>query len=206
MRKWRAEAEAAPASSSESIKLNSSLTELKLHGDLRLRYQYDDRDVQANPEGVGVDNELNERGPSRRPTQPVAFPAPAECGLQSRAKTSLASSYRPRSRRIAETQLSRMASQITRSSSPRLILAGHPTSGLPSPPARSEPILHYGSGLGLDINPTGVAERVALHEIFPTLVGTSSAAGYSKDGKQVAAASTQEQPWELTCLSPGDHL
>src|SRR5678815_3251168 len=36
------------------IKLSNSITELKLYGDLRLRYQYDNKDSQADPFPVGV--------------------------------------------------------------------------------------------------------------------------------------------------------
>src|SRR5687768_1089471 len=36
------------------LNLNSSVTEMKLYGDLRLRYQYDNKDGQLDPFPVGV--------------------------------------------------------------------------------------------------------------------------------------------------------
>jgi hypothetical protein len=52
------------ATSAGKIKLTNSITELRLYGDLRLRYQYDNKDLQADPAGVGVDNPLEARSPS----------------------------------------------------------------------------------------------------------------------------------------------
>ena len=51
-------------SSANKVKLSNAVTELRLYGDLRLRYQYDDRDFQANPPGVGVNDDQERRSPS----------------------------------------------------------------------------------------------------------------------------------------------
>src|SRR4051794_5152511 len=41
------------STSAGKIKLSNSITELKLYGDLRLRYQYDNKDAQLDPSPVG---------------------------------------------------------------------------------------------------------------------------------------------------------
>lgn len=44
-------------STDNKLKLSDSLTELKLYGDLRLRYQYDNKDNQLDPVGIGGDED-----------------------------------------------------------------------------------------------------------------------------------------------------
>src|SRR5438045_234723 len=50
--------------SAGKIKLADSLTELKLYGDLRLRYQYDNRDFQVDPSPVVDGPGDRDRSPS----------------------------------------------------------------------------------------------------------------------------------------------
>src|SRR5687768_9768647 len=50
------ERESAPTTA-EKLKLSESLTELKLYGDLRLRYQYDNKGNQVDPPGEGSDRD-----------------------------------------------------------------------------------------------------------------------------------------------------
>jgi hypothetical protein len=47
--------------SASKIRISPSVTELKLYGDLRLRYQYDNRDSQLDPYPVGVHQNGNEK-------------------------------------------------------------------------------------------------------------------------------------------------
>ena len=73
------------------LNISNSITELKLYGDLRLRYQYDNKDSQVDPFPVGVHQAGNEKdrspsgnqrdryrcqweGPSADPTRRGSFP------------------------------------------------------------------------------------------------------------------------------------
>ncbi|MGV3533087.1 MAG: putative porin [Chthoniobacteraceae bacterium] len=196
------EAETKPATSADKIKLNSSVSELKLYGDLRLRYQYDDRDVQANPDGVGVNDDLEQRGPSgsQRSRWRFRLRLNADFKLTEdffggvELQTAIASDS---GNATYENGFSDYPIFISKA-----YLGWSPNEWL-TVTADKIPNPFYTTDLiwDSDINPNGIAERVALHEIFPTLGGGGSVEGYSKDGKQVAAAPAEERPWELTLIA-----
>ena len=54
------------------IKLSNSITELKLYGDVRLRYQYDHKDAQLDPLPIGDDRDRSPSGTQRRRGRPAA--------------------------------------------------------------------------------------------------------------------------------------
>ncbi len=191
------------SSSADKIKLNSSLTELKLYGDLRLRYQYDDKDSQANADGVGVNNKLDERSPSGAQRSRWRFRLRLNADFKLgddffggvELQTAIASDSGNQTFENGFADYPIFISKAYLGWSPNewlTVTAGK----VPNPFYTTELVWDP------DINPTGATQQIAFHKLFGGDGGGGYAkAGYSKDGKQVAVEKPAESPWELTLIA-----
>lgn len=191
----------AEKSSANKVKLSNAVTELRLYGDLRLRYQYDDRDFQANPPGVGVNDDQERRSPSgtQRSRWRFRLRLNADFKLNENffggveLQTAIASDSANQTFENGFSDYPIFISKAYLGWSPNEWLTV--TGGkVPNPFYTTDLVWDP------DINPTGVTELVAFHRLFAGAGGYAKG-GYSKDGKQVAILTPEERPWELTLIA-----
>ncbi|RYD84531.1 MAG: hypothetical protein EOP84_05265 [Verrucomicrobiaceae bacterium] len=185
--------------SAGKIKLSDSLTELKLYGDLRLRYQYDNKDVQEDPPGTGFDDDRSPSGAQRsrwrfrlRLNADFKLGKTVFGGVE--LQTAIASDS---ANQTFENGFSDYPIFISKA-----YLGWKPTDWL-TVTGGKVPNPFYTTDLvwDPDINPTGLTEHIAFHKLFSTDEKEGdSKGGYSKDGKTVAPA-PYERPWELTLIA-----
>ena len=187
------------ASDAGKIKLTPSITELKLNGDLRLRYQYDTRDAQLDPSPVGVHQDRDEDDRSPSGTQQSRWRFRLRVG----AEIKLSDEW------FAGVELSTLAASDSGNQTfengfddypiflSKAYLGWRPnkaftiTAGkMPNPLYTTE--LVWDS----DITPTGIAEVIKFHELFAAEPGE----GLAKDGKAIAAK-REKSPWELSLIA-----
>src|SRR5438067_5755754 len=197
---------AAAAAAAEKVKVGSWVQEMKIGGDLRMRYQYDSRDFQVSPPEVGSHSAGIPHDKDRSPS-----------GSQR-------SRWRFRLRlnddfKLADGWFGGVQLQTNLASD-----SGNQTFGDPGSVAvfSKYPIFISRAYLGWnasdwltivackqpnpfyttdmvwdpDINPDGLVETVRFHKLFAS--GSSGEGGYSKDGKNYVAPAPAQQPWELT--------
>lgn len=189
----------ASTDSASKIKLSSSLTELKLYGDLRLRYQYDNKDLQANPAGVGIDNRDEDRSPtgSQRSRWRFRLRLNADFKLGSQVfggvelSTARASDSGNQTFEDGFSDYDIFISRAWLGWEPAkwLTLYG---GKMPNPFYTTD--LVWDS----DIAPTGVAEVIRFHQLFAP---GQTEGGYAKDGKTLLPVTAAELPWELTLVA-----
>lgn len=179
--------------SAGKIKLSDSLTELKLYGDLRLRYQYDNKDFQEDPEVIGLDEDRSPSGTQRsRWRFRLRLNADFKLGKHVfggvELQTALASDSANQTFEDGFVDYPIFISKA--------YLGWEPTDWLRFT-AGKVPNPFYTTDLiwDPDINPTGITEQIAFHKLFAV-----SKDGYSKDGKSVAPT-PDERPWELTLIA-----
>lgn len=186
-------------SAASKVKLSDSVSELRLYGDLRLRYQYDNFDEQL-PSPDTTNPNLTDRNNTQRSRYRFRLRLNAEFKLNGgffggvRLQTSENSDsadqtfqdgFRNYDIFISRAYLGWRNDWLT--------LTG---GMLPNPLYTTE--LVWDS----DINPTGLAQSIRFHELFTR---EQTVAGYSKDGKTALASETVKPPWELT-LNLGEFI
>jgi hypothetical protein len=177
--------------SAGKIKLSNSVTELKLYGDLRLRYEYQNRDAQtAGP----ANNSQQSRYRFR-----LRLNAEAKLGRDWFAGFSLGTGQPSDSEeQTFENGFDDYNIFITKA-----YLGWQPNDWL-TVVAGKQKNPFYTTDLiwDADITPTGVTETIALHKL-PFFGGVGGPDGYSKDGKAVTPADPQKSssPWELTLVA-----
>ncbi|MDB6149744.1 MAG: hypothetical protein JWQ44_1192 [Chthoniobacter sp.] len=184
-------------SSAGKINLSNSITELKLYGDLRLRYQYDNKDPQLNAPGVGVDNERELRSPSGSQQSRWRFRLRLNAdfklgrqwfgGVELQTQASSDSGFT-----TFENGFSDYPIFISRA-----FLGWSPADSL-TVTAGKVPNPFYSTDLiwDADVNPTGITEALHFHKLF----APESVSG-SFDGKTAVARKTGELPWELSLVA-----
>lgn len=189
--------------SAGKINLSSSLTELKLYGDLRLRYQYDNKDLQANPAGVGVDNPDEDRSPTGNQRSRWRF------------RLRLNADFRLTENFYGGVELQTSANSDSANQTyedgfddygifiSKAYLGWNPNNWLNITAGKfGNPFYTTDMVWDADINPTGLAEVIAFHKMD---FGHEEAieSGFSKDGKTVAAPTyVREEPkWELSLVA-----
>ena len=177
--------------SANKLKLSNSLTELKLYGDVRLRYQYDSRDNQVDPIGEGSDRD---RSPSGAPQSRWRF------RLRLNADFKLGPDF------FGGVELSTLRASDSGNQTFEDGFADYPifiskaflgwnaadwltvTAGKVLNPFYTTELVW-----DADINPTGLTQSVALHKLF----SREHLTGLTKEGKAADERATAESPWEL---------
>ena len=186
------------SSALSKIKISDSLTELKLHGDLRLRYQYDNTDTQLVPAGMGndVDRSPNSSQRSRYRFR-LRLNADFKLGKNFFGGVQLVAGQENDSdNQTYENGFNDYSIFISRA------YLGWNAADWLTVVAGKQPNPFYVTELtwDSDINPTGLSESIKIHELF---AHNSVEAGFAKDGKTIVKKS--ESPWELT-LNLGQFL
>ncbi len=180
--------------SAGKMNLSSSISELKLSGDLRLRYQYDNRDSQVDPAGVGPDEDRSPTGTQRsRYRFRLRLNADVKLGSNWFAGVQLQTSQAADSgNQTFENGFNNYNIFISRA-----FLGWHSTDDVLTLVAGKQPNPFYTTDLvwDPDINPQGITESVKFHKIY---FGANSP-DLSADGKSYSESSIREErPWELT--------
>ena len=182
-------------SSANKIKLSDSLTELRLYGDVRLRFQHDNTDYQVDP---AIPAGTHKGGPtgSQRDRFRLRLRLDADFKLADNwfGGVQLQTGYgADTANQTLENGFSNYSIFISRA-----YLGYAPTEWLtltggkvPNPFYTTELVWDN------DINPSGFTEQLAFHKLFGA---AADAGGYDKDGK-VVAGTAQASPWELTLVA-----
>jgi hypothetical protein len=178
-------------SSANKIVLSSAVSELKLGGDLRLRYQYDNRDSQVDPPGIGSDEDRSPTG-AQRSRYRFRLRLNAEFklgenwfgGVQLQTSNAADSGNQTFENGFADYDIF-----ISRA------FAGWKNDWLRVVGGKqANPIYTTDLVWDPDIDPQGLTESVRFHKLFQPEVEEG---GFSKDGKAIASKKF-ESPWELT--------
>ncbi len=185
--------------SANRIKLTPSLTELKLYGDLRLRYQYDNQDLQVDPNPVGVhqDRHDEDRSPSGSQQSRYRFRlrlgADFILGEHWFGGVQLATGQPSDSgNQTFENGFDDYAIFISKA-----FLGWKPNNTFTITGGKFDnPFYTTELIWDADITPTGLAEVINFHQWF----GGTDEVGFDKDGK-LQVASRQAQPWTLSLVA-----
>lgn len=197
---------AAPAS---KLAIAPWVEEMRIGGDLRLRYQYDNRDFQAAPGTAVGQRPIADLGHgSQRSRFRFRLRLDDEFKLTGgffggvRLETNIASDSGNQTFGDPGTGsgFSKYPIYISRA-----YLGWSVPDGWLTVVAGKQPNPFYTTDLvwDPDINPDGFVETFRFHKMF--LDKGEAGGGYSKDGKSVAAVAPEVRPWELT-LNLGEFI
>ena len=185
------ERESAPTVS-ERLKISESLTELKLYGDLRLRYQYDNKDNQVDPPGVGGDRDRSANSNQRsRYRFRLRLNADFKLGENFFGGIQLVTGQENDSdNQTFENGFNDYDIFISRA------YLGWNAADWLTIVAGKQPNPFYATELtwDADINPTGLSETIKFHELF---AHRSVNETFSRDGKSIVDKRAHS-PWELS--------
>jgi hypothetical protein len=179
------------------IKLNESLSELKLYGDLRLRYQYDDTDQQVlspTPDGRNNDRQRSRWRFRLRLGAEYKFAGPFFAGVMLQTGQGANSAEQTLDDGFNNYDIFISKAYIGWKAADWLTVIGG---------KQDNPFYTTDMVWDSDINPQGIVEVVEFHKIFgwETYTETDhSRSGYSKDGKQMQTTATRwnKPEWTLT--------
>ncbi len=184
--------------SAGKININSSVSQMKLFGDLRVRYQYDNKDAQRDPAGSRVSPTGTQRSRYRfRLRLGAEFQMGASHFGGVELQTSQASDSGNQTYEDGFNDYQIFISKayfgwnITDYATVTAGKMGNP---------------FYTTDLvwDADINPTGLTEMIAFHKMIGG--GAAGPTGYSKDGKTFESVEVASTPdWELT-LNAGQFI
>jgi hypothetical protein len=179
------------ATTAGKIKLNDSITEMKLGGDLRLRYQYDNKDAQA-PKSGNDKSYANDTQRSRWRFR-LRLNADFKLGPNWFAGVQLSTNNAADSgNQTYQDGFSNYDIFISKA-----FLGWQPSDWFTFVAGKqANPLYTTDLVWDADINPTGFSQQVLFHKLY---AGGPGGDGYAKDGKSLAApAIREERPWELT--------
>jgi hypothetical protein len=179
------------ATAADKLKLTESLTELKLSGDLRLRYQYDNKDNQVDPPGAGDDEDRSPNSNQRsRYRFRLRLNADFKLGADFFGGVQLVTGQENDSdNQTFENGFNDYDIFISRA------FLGWNAADWLTLVAGKQPNPIYATELtwDADINPTGLSETLQLHKLFARGSADETLAA---DGKSVRKKT--EAPWQLT--------
>jgi len=182
---------ASNGTAADKLKLSPSLTELKLYGDLRLRYQYDNKDNQVDPVGIGKDEDRSPNSNQRsRYRFRLRLNADFKLGENFFGGVQLVTGQENDSdNQTYENGFNDYGIFISRA------YLGWNAADWLTIVAGKQPNPFYATELtwDADINPTGISESIKLHQLFSH---ASADERLAADGKTVVKK--LEAPWELT--------
>lgn len=182
------------------LNLNSSVTEMKLYGDIRFRYQYDNKDGQLDPAPVGVHQDRNEddRSPSGSQRSRLRFRLRLNADFKIgqdffggvELSTNLASDSANQTYENGFNDYPIFISKAFVGWTPNdwaTLIVGK----MPNPFYTTDLLWDN------DVTPNGFAQSIAFHKMRFGV--EESGGGYSKDGKAIAPSESWVPPnWELT--------
>ncbi len=178
--------------SAAKIKLNSAVSELKLYGDLRMRYEYDDKDAQLLPNAGGGSN-VTQRSRWRfrlRLNADVKLGEHVFAGVELQTNPSSDSPNQTYGDGFSDYGIF-----ISKA-----FMGWKPTDWLTITGGKfANPFYSTELTWDPDINPTGVSEVIAFHKLAGAESGGGG--GYSKDGKSMKQVAPAELPWELSLVA-----
>jgi len=193
----------AGASSAEKIKLSNSITELKLYGDLRLRYEYENKDAQLDPFPVGVSQDGNDKDRSASGTQRSRY----RFRLRLNADFKLADNF------FGGVELQTNAASDSGNQTfqdgfddypifiSKAFIGYNVTDWMTVIGGKMANPFYHNDGLvwDPDVNPTGVTEAISFHKLFAA--SSAESVGLSKDGKSMPVSKPAASPWEATLVA-----
>ena len=178
--------------SASRIKLSSAVTELRLYGDLRLRYQYESKDTQFTREAGGGSNVSQQSRWRFRLRLNADFKLGDRVFGGVELQTAQASDS---ANQTFENGFSDYNIFISKA-----YMGWHVNDWLTVTGGKfTNPFYSTELVWDPDINPTGVAEVIAFHKMVDS--GGVSGGGYSKDGKTYQPAAASALPWELSLVA-----
>lgn len=186
--------------SAGKINLSNSVSEMKLYGDFRTRYQYDAKDYQADPFPVGAHQDRNEKDRSPSGTQRGRWRFRLRLNADIRltdnfyAGVELATNVASDSgNQTFENGFNKYSIFISKA-----FVGWTPAEWLDVKLGKfGNPFYSTDLVWDPDINPNGLAETVSFNKIYFSGIST----GYSKDGKSTAPAIHEDRPWELALVA-----
>ncbi len=179
----------ATQTSAGKINLNSSITELKLYGDLRVRYQYDDRQAQ-----VAAPNHVDQRSRWRYRLRLGADVALGEnwfAGFQLQTGQNADSGNQTFSNGFDNDGIFISKAFMGWKNDWASVVIGK----------QKNPFYTTDMVWDPDINPAGVVETISLNKLFGW-GHAGPAGGYGKDGKTVAPPEIHsDSSWELSLVA-----
>jgi hypothetical protein len=183
--------------SASKIKLTNSISELRLYGDIRLRYQYDDKDTQLTNEQGGEAN-VSQRSRWRfrlRLNADFKLGENVFGGVELQTNQASDSANQSFENGFDDYNIYISRAYLGWNVTDWLTVVG---GKMPNPFYTTE--LVWDS----DINPTGLSESIAFHKLWGSQEEVSTG-GFSKDGKSVAPSAPEPSPWEVT-LNAGQFI
>jgi len=180
------------------IKLSSAVSELKIYGDIRERYQYDEVQSQfqaPNAKGKTVFSHGNQESRWRFR---LRLDADFKLGEQWFGGVELATnSANDSSMQTYGGEFGKYSIYISKA-----YLGYKPADWITFEIGKfSNPFYTTDLLWDPDINPDGVYEQIQFHKLFASGSSAPAASGYSKDGKNVKEVAPLESPWELTLVA-----
>ena len=186
-------------SSAAKIKLSNSITELKLYGDLRLRYQYDNRDRQADPAEVGARGITRDEDRSPNSEQSSRWRFRLRLNADFKLGPNWFGGVELQTAQASDSGMQTFENGFDDYNIfiSKAYLGWNATDWL-TITAGKVPNPFYTTELvwDSDINPTGLTQSFALHKLWAG-DPESASSGYAKDGKSAAAAKPSEPKFEL---------
>ncbi|MCE9612082.1 MAG: putative porin [Chthoniobacter sp.] len=179
----------ATQTSAGKINLSGSITEMKLYGDFRLRYQYDDREAQ-----IAAPNHVDQRSRWRyrlRLGADVAFGENWFAGFQLQSGQNSDSGNQTFSNGFDNDGIFISKAFFGFKNDWASVIAGK----------QKNPFYTTDMVWDPDINPAGVVERIDFHKLFGRgLAGPSG--DYGTDGKSMAPTEVHgDSSWELSLVA-----
>ncbi len=175
-----------------NIKLNTAISELKLYGDLRLRYQYDSKDAQL----------LRDQGGGANVSQQSRWRFRLRLNADFKLAESVFGGIELQTSQAADSGMQTYENGFNDYSIfiSKAFVGWKPNAWLTVTGGKlGNPFYSTELTWDPDINPTGVAEVIAFHKLGAE--SNEAAAGYSKDGKETKAVAAAEKPWELSLVA-----
>jgi len=179
------------------VNISPSVTELKLYGDLRLRYQYDNKDPQ-----LFVPNRPDNRTPTG--TQNSRWRFRLRLNADFRLNENFSGGVE-----LQTAQASDSGNQTYQDGFndynifiSKAYLKWDPNAWLSLSAGKfANPFYTTDLVWDADINPNGITESIALHKLFG-FGGEKTVEGYSKDGKTATPTTVAgSSPWEVTLVA-----
>ncbi|HEV7403693.1 MAG TPA: putative porin [Chthoniobacteraceae bacterium] len=185
-------------SSASKIKLSDSISELKLYGDLRNRYRYDNRDFQVDPLGIGNDKDHSPNSNQRSRFQfRLRLNADFKLGPDWFGGVELSTNYASDSgNQTYQDGFSKYPIFISRA------YLGYNAADWLTVVLGKQPNPFYSTEMvwDPDISPAGFTQRFSLTNLFAPKAGAGTYAK-DKDGKVIAGAEPEKSPWDITLVA-----